>query len=75
MKLYRCPPMTLESAAAAHLRLVVWCKACGYRGEPDLAEQARWYGPETTVPERRRRLVCSKCGSREVDMVVNGARR
>jgi hypothetical protein len=43
--------MTLESAAAAHLRLVVWCKACGRRGELDPAEQARWYGPETPVPE------------------------
>jgi len=27
------------------------------------------------VPEWRRRLVCSKCGSRNVDMVVDGSRR
>ena len=40
------PPMTLESAALAHVRLLVWCKACGHRSEPDPAEQARWYGPE-----------------------------
>jgi len=59
--------MTLGSAAAAHLRLVVWYKACGYRSEPDPAEQARWYG--------RRRLVCSQCGSRNIDMVVTGTRR
>jgi Zn finger protein HypA/HybF involved in hydrogenase expression len=64
--------MTLESAAAAHLRLVVWCKACGRRGELDPAEQALWYGPGTPVPEWRRRLVCSQCGSRDVDMVVTG---
>jgi len=44
---YRGPPMTLGSAAAAHVRFMVWCKACGYRSEPDPAEQARWYGPET----------------------------
>ena len=33
--------MTLESVAAAKLRLVVWCKGCGHRSEPDPAEQAR----------------------------------
>jgi len=49
MKPYRGPPMTLGSAAAAHLRLLVCCKACGHRSEPDPTEQARWYGPETTV--------------------------
>ena len=52
--------MTLESAAAAKLRLVVWCKGCGHRSEPDLAEQARWYGPELPVPVWRKRLVCSR---------------
>ena len=63
MKFTPGPPMTLESAAAAKLRLVVWCKGCGHRSEPDPAEQARWYGPEPPVPEWRRRLVCSRCGS------------
>ena len=38
--------MTLESAAAADLRLRVWCNACGRQIELDPAEQARWYGPE-----------------------------
>ena len=33
-----------DSAAAAQLRLVVWCKAYGHWSEPDPAEQARWYG-------------------------------
>jgi hypothetical protein len=45
--------MTLESAAAAHLRLVVGCKGCGHRSEPNPAEQVRWYGPATPVPEWR----------------------
>ena len=67
--------MTLESAAAAKLRLVVWCKACGHRSEPDPTEQGGWYGAETPVPEWRRRLVCSQCGSRDVNMVVTGTRR
>jgi len=33
--------MTLGSAAAAHLQLMVWCKACSHRSEPDPAEQAQ----------------------------------
>jgi hypothetical protein len=28
-----------------------------------------------TVPDWRERLVCSKCGSREIDMVVTGEQR
>jgi len=75
MKPYRGPPMTLGSAAAAKVRLMVWCKSCGHRSEPDPAEEARWYGPEVPVPEWRPKLVCSKCGSREIDFVVTGARR
>lgn len=74
MKPYRGPPMTLGSAAAAHLRLMVWCKACGHRSEPDPAEQARWYGADTPIPERHRRLVCSRCGGRVIDFVLTGAR-
>jgi hypothetical protein len=66
------PPMTLGNAAAAHVRLIVWCKACGHRVEPDAAELARRHGTETTVPEWRARLLCSACGSRSVDMVVTG---
>ena len=54
------PPMTLGKAAAAKVRFVVWCKACSHRSEPDPAEQARSYGPETTVPAWDKRLVCSK---------------
>jgi hypothetical protein len=38
--------------------------------EPDPAEMTARYGVETPVPDWRERLVCSKCGSRQVDMVV-----
>jgi hypothetical protein len=75
MNSYSGPPMTLGNAAAAHVRLVVWCKACGHRSEPDPAEQAERYGAETTVPDWRDRLVCSACGSRDIDMVCTGERR
>jgi hypothetical protein len=67
--------MTLGGAARAGLRFIVWCKACHYQVEPDPAEQAERYGATTTVIDWHARLSCSKCGSRESDMVVTGARR
>jgi hypothetical protein len=47
------PPMTLGAAAAAGVRLIVWCKECRYQVEPDPAEQARRYGAEMPVLEWR----------------------
>jgi hypothetical protein len=43
---------------------------CGHRAEPDPAEIAQRLGAETTVPIGSIRLVCSQCGSRNIDMVV-----
>jgi len=34
-------PMALGNAAAAHVRPIVWCEACGHQLEPDPAEMAR----------------------------------
>ena len=67
--------MTLGVAAAAQVRLIVWCKECVRQVEPDPSEMATRYGPDTSVLEWRRRLVCSSCGSRDVDMVLSGAKR
>jgi hypothetical protein len=67
--------MTLGAAAAAGVRLIVWCKACGHQVEPDPAEAAQRYGADTVLIEWRDRLVCSCCGAREVDMVVTGTAR
>jgi hypothetical protein len=67
--------MTLGAAAAAGVRLIVWCKECRHRVEPDPAEMARRYGNGTTVLDWRERLVCSRCGSHESDMVVTGTAR
>jgi hypothetical protein len=75
MKPYRGPPMTLGVAAAAQVRLIVWCKACVRQVEPDPGEMAARYGAEMSVLEWRKRLVCSACGSRDVDMVLSGSRR
>jgi hypothetical protein len=39
------------------------------------AEMAERYGADTAVPDWRERLVCSKCGSRAIDLVVTGTAR
>jgi len=67
--------LRLGSTAKAHLRLIVWCKDCRHQVEPDPAEMAERYGAETTVPDWGKRLVCSRCGSRNVDFVVSGTKR
>jgi hypothetical protein len=67
--------MTLGNAAAARVRLIVRCKACGHRAEPDPAEMAQRYGGEIVLLDWRGRLVCSQCGSRNIDMVVTGTGR
>ena len=69
------PPMTLGNAAAARVRLIVWCEACGHRVEPVAAEMAERCGAGTAVPDWRERLVCSRCGGRDADMVVTGTER
>jgi hypothetical protein len=68
------PPMTLGAAAAAGVRLIVWCKDCRHRVEPDPMETAARYGAETPVLDWHDRLVCSKCGSRKVDTAMSGRR-
>jgi hypothetical protein len=50
--------MTLGNAAAARVRLIVRCKACGHRVEPEPAEMAERYGAGTSVLDWRDRLVC-----------------
>ena len=67
--------MTLGVAAAAGVRLIVWCKGCQHQVEPDPSEIAARYGAKTSVLEWRERLICSQCGGRQVDMVVTGTRR
>jgi hypothetical protein len=59
--------MTLGNAAAARVRLIVWCKDCRHQIEPDPAEMAKRYGAATPVPDWAARLVCGLCGSRRVN--------
>jgi hypothetical protein len=67
--------MTLGGAAAAQVRLIVWCRDCHHQVEPDPVEQAERHGAEMTVPEWQERLVCSKCGGCDIDLVATGRRR
>jgi hypothetical protein len=68
------PPMTLGGAVAAGVRIIVWCRDCSHQVEPDPSDQARRYGETMSVLDWRDRLVCSRCGSRAIDMVLTGAR-
>jgi hypothetical protein len=69
---------TLGSTAKAGLTLIVWCKSCRREirlGRDDITAQVKRYGADTPVPDWAPRLRCSKCGSREVDFIITGARR
>jgi hypothetical protein len=70
MKSIPGPPMTLESAAAAQVRLIVWCKACQHQIEPEAAEMAQRYGADTSVLDWRERLVSSRCGGRQAGVTA-----
>jgi hypothetical protein len=49
MKSQPGPPMTLGNAAAARVRLIVWCKDCRHQVEPDPAEMAARTGTESST--------------------------
>lgn len=52
---YIGPPMTLGNAAAARVRLIIWCLDCRHQVEPNAAaEMAERYGREITVPHLAR---------------------
>jgi hypothetical protein len=75
MKGYTGPLTTLGNAATAKVRVLVWCRDCQHRVEPDPAEHAARYGADLPVRAWVKRLKCSQCGSRSVDFVLTGARR
>jgi hypothetical protein len=56
MKRYTGPPTTLGNAAAAKVRVIVWCRDCQHRVEPDPAEHAARYGAELPVIDWVKRL-------------------
>jgi len=66
-------PLTLGQALTAQVRLIVWCKACGHRAEPDVAEQVAHHGSGMTVIDWAAWLRCQDCGERSADFVISGA--
>ena len=68
-------PLTLGQALAGHARLIVWCNGCNHEVEPAVAELVERHGAGLTVIDWAARLRCSRCGGREADFVVTGARR
>jgi len=68
-------PATLGGTAGAGARIVVWCRSCHHQVEPEAAAMAERYGADVPVPDWRERLVCTRCGGRDIDMVLTGSRR
>jgi hypothetical protein len=64
------PPLMLGYCPATRVWLIAWCKQCQHQVEPDPAEIAARCGAGAAVLDWRERLVCSRCGSRQVGMVV-----
>jgi hypothetical protein len=62
----------LGTSLKAHVALIVTCHACLHQATPDLAEQVARHGADLSLIDWAKRLVCSKCGGREVDFVVAG---
>ena len=68
-------PLTLGQALAAYVRLIVWCKSCNHRADPDIATQVAQHGSGMPVPDWARLLRCTECGERDSDFVVSGTSR
>jgi hypothetical protein len=60
--------------ATAGARIIVWCRDCSDQVAPDPAEMAARNGVETSVLDWRERVICSRCSSRRIDMVVSGTK-
>jgi hypothetical protein len=65
-------PLNLGQAAAAQVRLIVWCKSRNHRAEPDVAIQVAQHGVGMTVIDWARLLRCTECGARDADFVERG---
>jgi Zn finger protein HypA/HybF involved in hydrogenase expression len=68
-------PITLGQAAKTSAEVYVWCKTCDRQNRTDPADVADLYGAELPIVEWRKRLVCSRCGSRDVEVLFMGRRR
>jgi hypothetical protein len=62
--------MMLGTAAAARVRLILWCEECEHQVEPNPPRWLLGVGAGTRPQLARERLVCSRCGGRQVDTMV-----
>jgi hypothetical protein len=70
-------PITLGAAAKTSASLIVWCRGpdCHHQNQTDPADVAQIFGADLAVAEWRKRLVCSRCGGRDVEVLFMGRRR
>jgi hypothetical protein len=66
--------MTLGNAVAAKAQLIVWCRECGRQVEPDHGAMVEHCGADRTVIDWHAHLLCTGCGSRQIDFVATGTR-
>jgi hypothetical protein len=64
---------TLGATLRAHFTLIVNCHECSRQVRPDVAVLVAAHGPDLTLPDWGARLVCSACGSRDVDFVLSAS--
>jgi hypothetical protein len=69
--------MTLGAAARTTETLIVWCRGtdCRDQNKADPTDIACIFGGDLVAAEWRKRLVCSRCGSRDVEALFMGRRR
>ena len=75
MKSQPGPPTRWGKAAAAHVRPIIWYRACGHQVGPDAAGMAERYSVDVVALDWREPLVCTKCDGRDIDMVVTETER
>ena len=61
-------PITLGQAVAAHVRLIVWCKNCNHKADPDITAMVAHHGSGMTVIDWARLLRCTESGARDADL-------
>jgi hypothetical protein len=69
---YRSKPGTSTSATTVCAKTRPSARDSGTVSAPSKAQR---YGAPTAVLDWRERLVCSRCGGRQIDMVATGERR
>jgi DNA-binding CsgD family transcriptional regulator len=66
---------TLGYALAARVRLIVWCKSCGHRAEPDVAAEVAQHGIGMPLLDWVRLRRCAQCGAAGADFLVASSNR